>query len=59
MTQAESRIRIDTGVNVLAIRQDGVMTINPDANLPMPAGSELVLMGDREAEERFFAKYRD
>ena len=58
-TLTESRIRIDTGVNVLAIRQDGVMTINPDANLPMPAGSELVLMGDREAEERFFAKYRD
>lgn len=55
----ESRIREDTGVNVLAIRVDGRMVINPDANMPMPAGAELVLIGDREAEEKFFAKYRN
>ncbi len=46
-------------MNVLAIRVDGRMVINPDANMPMPAGAELVLIGDREAEEKFFAKYRN
>ncbi len=56
-TLFESRIRIDTGVNVLAIRYNGAMTINPDVNAPIPAGAELVLLGDREAEQRFFAKY--
>lgn len=56
-TLAESRIRIETGCNVLAIRHAGRMMINPDANTPMPAGSELVLLGDREAERKFFEKY--
>jgi voltage-gated potassium channel len=56
-TLLESRIRIDTGVNVLAIRQAGAMQINPDVHAPIPAGSELVLLGDREAEQRFFEKY--
>jgi voltage-gated potassium channel len=56
-TLAQSRIRVDTGVNVLAVRHDGRMTINPDADAPIPAGSELVLLGDREAERRFFEKY--
>jgi Trk K+ transport system NAD-binding subunit len=57
-TLAQSRIRVDTGVNVLAIRRAGEMTINPDANAPIPADAELVLLGDREAERRFFEKYR-
>jgi voltage-gated potassium channel len=56
-TLAQSRVRVDTGVNVLAIRHAGVMTINPDANAPIPAGAELVLLGDRESERRFFEKY--
>jgi Trk K+ transport system NAD-binding subunit len=57
-TLVQSRIRIDTGSNLLAIRHNGVMTINPDANAPLPAGSELVLLGDREAERRFFEKFQ-
>jgi Trk K+ transport system NAD-binding subunit len=57
-TLVQSRIRVDTGSNLLAIRHKGVMTINPDANAPLPAGSELVLLGDREAERRFFEKFK-
>jgi Trk K+ transport system NAD-binding subunit len=57
-TLAESRIRIDTGSNVLAVRHDGRMIINPDAQMPLPADSELVLLGDREAERKFFDRYR-
>ncbi|ODS51898.1 MAG: potassium transporter TrkA [Acidobacteria bacterium SCN 69-37] len=57
-TLQQSRIRLDTGISVLAIRQDGVMQINPDVDVPIPAAAELVLLGDREAEARFFQKYR-
>jgi K+/H+ antiporter YhaU regulatory subunit KhtT len=57
-TLKQSRIRVDTGVNVLAIRNEGVMTINPDADALIPPGAELVILGDREAEGRFFEKYR-
>jgi voltage-gated potassium channel len=56
-TLQESGIRSETGVNVLAIRHRGVMTINPDANTPIPDGAELVMLGDRESERRFFEKY--
>ena len=56
-TLLQSGIRTDTGVNVLAIRHNGVMAINPDASTPIPAGAELVLLGDREAERRFFEKF--
>jgi len=56
-TLTQSRIRVDTGVNVLAIRHHGAMTINPDASTPIPAGSELIILGDREAEQKFFDKY--
>ena len=54
---SQSGIRVETGVSVLAVRHEGVMLINPDADTPIPAGAELVLLGDREAERRFFAKY--
>lgn len=57
-TLAESRIRVDTGCNVLAIRHDSTMTINPPTDMPIPADSELVLLGDRDAEQRFFERYR-
>ncbi len=54
---ADSGLRGETGVNVLAIRQHGRSTIHFDVNAPLPADAELVLIGDREAEERFFARY--
>ena len=33
------------------------MVINPDADTPIPEGAELVMLGDRESERRFFEKY--
>lgn len=53
----ESGIRRDTGCNVLAVRQGERMIINPEPSLPLPVGSELILMGDRQAEQRFFDRY--
>ena len=57
-TLAESGVREDTGCNLLAIRMQNRMAINPPATQAMPAGSKLILIGDREAEARFFARYR-
>jgi Trk K+ transport system NAD-binding subunit len=57
-TIAESGVRESTGCNLLAIRMQTRMIINPPATQPMPAGAQLILIGDREAEGRFFARYR-
>jgi Trk K+ transport system NAD-binding subunit len=57
-TLGESGVREDTGCNLLAIRQQDRLIINPPATMAMPAGAKLILIGDREAEGRFFAKYR-
>jgi Trk K+ transport system NAD-binding subunit len=54
---AESHLRRDTGCNVLAIRRDGRMTIDFDIDAPLPIGAELLLIGDHEAETRFFERY--
>jgi voltage-gated potassium channel len=56
-TLANSGLRQNTGCNLLAIRHRGTMTINPDANAEIPAGSQLTLIGDRDAEHRFFDTY--
>jgi Trk K+ transport system NAD-binding subunit len=54
---ADTHLRENTGANVLAVRTGGVVTSQLDPSMPLPAGGELVLIGDREAEERFFARY--
>jgi Trk K+ transport system NAD-binding subunit len=56
-TIAASRLREDTGCNVLAVRTSGQARSQIDPARSLPAGAELVLIGDREAEERFFARY--
>jgi Trk K+ transport system NAD-binding subunit len=57
LSLAESGIRAETGANVLAVKHDGKTSIHFDVTAPLPAGAELILIGDREAEEKFFAKY--
>jgi Trk K+ transport system NAD-binding subunit len=54
---AEAGIRRETGVNVMAVRHEGRSSIQVDVQAPLPADAELILIGDREAEGRFFAKY--
>jgi Trk K+ transport system NAD-binding subunit len=54
-TLANSHIRQDTGCNVLAIVSGGQTSL--DISAPLPESGELILIGDREAEERFFRRY--
>ena len=58
-TLAQSRLRQETGCNVLAIRAGQQATAQVDVSMPLPEGGELILIGDREAEERFFGRYSD
>lgn len=52
-TLADSGIRANTGCNVIAVIHDGVTDSNPDPDRALPPGSELLLIGDAEAEKRF------
>jgi Trk K+ transport system NAD-binding subunit len=54
----KGRIREDTGCNVFAVRQAGAGATHPDIREPLDATTELILIGDREDEKRFFEKYR-
>ncbi|HBJ37892.1 MAG TPA: potassium transporter TrkA [Planctomycetaceae bacterium] len=52
-TLLESGIRETTGCSVVAVVRSGVTEMNPDAKLPLMPESELVVIGDAEAETRF------
>jgi voltage-gated potassium channel len=56
-TLAEARLREDTGCNVLAIRRPGGTAAPPDVMAPLDAGTELILIGDRDHERQFFKLY--
>jgi Trk K+ transport system NAD-binding subunit len=54
---AETDIRRDTGCTVIAIGVNDHFDANPDALRRLEAGSELVLVGDVEAESRFIKRF--
>jgi voltage-gated potassium channel len=56
---AESRIRLQTGCNVIATNQDGKMVINPDPSVCLLEDNELIIIGTDEAEKRFFKIYSE
>ena len=56
-TLTNSRLRQETGCNVLAVRAGQHATAQVDASMPLPDGGELILIGAREAEDRFFDRY--
>ena len=56
---AESRIRLETGCNVIATNQDGKMVINPDPSVCFHENNELIIIGTDEAEKRFFKMYSE
>lgn len=56
-TLAESGIRQTTGCSVVAVVKDEKTETNPDAATVLTAESELVVIGDAEAETRFHAEY--
>ena len=54
---AECRLREETGCNVLAVRRPGGAATPPDLAVPLAAGVELILIGDRDDERRYFERY--
>jgi voltage-gated potassium channel len=50
---AEAEVGKRTGCNVVALRSNGDLKINPDAHEPLPATGELVIIGTTEAEAHF------
>jgi len=49
----QTDIRKKTGCTVLAIRENGEMSINPDPKLKMTTDQELILIGESEGEKMF------
>lgn len=56
-TLAQMDIRQETGCTVIGITVDGRMEINPDPNISLGEGAEVLLIGSGEAERRFLEKY--
>jgi Trk K+ transport system NAD-binding subunit len=55
----ESSIRERTGCSVVAIGTNDGMEVGPDPTRNLEAGADIVLIGSREAEERFLETYGD
>ncbi len=56
---AGSGIREFTDCSVIAIRHNGVMTINPDPQVPIRKDAELILIGTDEGERKFLQIFAD
>ena len=53
----DSRIRIDTRCNVVAVNTAEGMKVPPDPDAPLADTDELILLGSVEAEQAFMEKY--
>jgi voltage-gated potassium channel len=58
-TLREARVREETGCSIVAVDRDGVVTVNPPADEPLPDSNEaeLIVVGSTEAERRFLKQY--
>ena len=56
-TLADSAIGARTGVNVLAVLAGGKTVPNPSATMPLPADSELLMVGLHDQRLEFFRLY--
>lgn len=54
---AQCGVREATGCNVIAVVDGDETDINPDGHQPLPAGVELIVIGDAEAEQRFVERF--
>ncbi|HQL91535.1 MAG TPA: NAD-binding protein [Syntrophales bacterium] len=54
---ADSRIREVTDCSVVAIGNGGVLSVNPDPQMPIRAGAELILIGTDEGEKKFLQAF--
>jgi Trk K+ transport system NAD-binding subunit len=54
----ESRIREQTGATVVAVvGDDGALDTDPDVRAPLRAGTNLVLIADAEAQQRYLGRH--
>lgn len=53
----EARLRTNTGCTLVAVQSGERMLVNPDPERRLEAGEEVVLIGDADAEKRFFERY--
>ncbi|NET32114.1 MAG: potassium channel protein [Cyanothece sp. SIO1E1] len=58
-TMVESDIRHKTGCNVIAYTNGEEQVINPDPNAIIPENSDLILIGETEAEQKFIEEYTE
>ena len=56
-TLMQADIRRLTGCNVVALVAGDKHEVNPDPMKPLPAECELIIIGDDEAEEKFFSRW--
>jgi len=56
-TLADSGIGAETGLNVIAVRADGVSTTNPPASTLLEPGAELVMLGTVSAHQTFVKRF--
>ena len=56
-TLADSGIGAETGLNVIAVRADGVSTTNPPASITLEPGAELVMLGTVSAHQAFVKRF--
>lgn len=54
---SETQIREKTGCNVIAIRSDDIMKINPDPSIRLSKNDELIIIGTDEAEKLFMKTF--
>lgn len=54
---AQANLSRRTGCNVVAVIHGQSREINPDPNRPLPAEGEVIVVGDAEAERRFFTHF--
>jgi Trk K+ transport system NAD-binding subunit len=55
---ARSGIREATECSVVAIRDDGILSINPDPQILIREGTELILIGTAEGERKFVQSFQ-
>ncbi|MDX1664767.1 MAG: NAD-binding protein [Candidatus Promineifilaceae bacterium] len=56
-TLAESDIRRKTGCTVVALTRNGETEVNPDPHRPLPAETEMILIGTVEAQGEFLKRF--
>ena len=56
-TLADLHFRAETGCSVLAVRTGEHAEVNPSADMPLPAGAELLLIGRDDSRDEFFRRY--